>query len=110
MKKTAKEIMGGKLRDLRKIHGMTQIELMDALGYTSTGMISQIETGQRGMDHERLYKAAKIFKVDLSVLLNEKEMSFKDLQLLIRFKEMLENEQDSEAFERIKKIMLGTTT
>ncbi len=76
--------IGKNIRMFRKKAGMTQVELATKLGYTSTGTLSQIESGSRGMDFDKLESVAKIFKVDVPVLLAPEdldEIQVEDLRL-----------------------------
>lgn len=62
--KTIREIFGERLRHLREQRGLSQLDLAYELGYDSTGMVSLVETGQRGMDIEKIVKATQFFDVD----------------------------------------------
>ncbi len=59
---------GEKLRTLRKQHGMTIVELADALGYTAYSHISEIETGKREPRVGFVLKVADLFQVSMDVL------------------------------------------
>ncbi|MBI9082675.1 MAG: helix-turn-helix transcriptional regulator [Desulfobacterales bacterium] len=82
-------VLGRKIKSLRTIHGFSQVKLAKLLGYESTGTISQIETGQRGMDHDKICLAAKIFNVDEAELFSTQEYRPEELTMLIRFRQML---------------------
>jgi len=62
---------GEKLRALRMRHGMTMQQLADALGYTSTGHISDIETNRRQPTAELAVKTALLFNVTTDQLLRD---------------------------------------
>lgn len=89
-----KRLLGRKIYYLRTRTGMTQMELAKELGYTSTGTISQIEAGKKGMDHERILKVAKIFNVNPFILLSDTEMSDEKLEAYISLSAMLEDNTD----------------
>lgn len=44
-----RRIFGKKIKQLRRIRGTTQVELAKELGFTSTGTISQVKNGIRGL-------------------------------------------------------------
>jgi len=85
------EFVGSKIKELRKSYGMTQMDLAYKLGYESSGMISQVENGLRGMSLSRIRKCADLFNVQLGVLLRDKEHSFRDQNYILRFEEVLSN-------------------
>jgi len=103
-KKTFNEMFGEKVKTLRDIHGMTQIDLAFKIGYESTGMISQIENGLKGMSDDIKFNLAKLFKVPMAILLNDKEYSKDDLKMLVKMMEILElsAEERPEHFKSIK--------
>lgn len=68
--KTVRVSMGIKIRTLRKQHGLTQMDLAKQLGYSSTGAISNIEKGIKGMDIEKVNHTAMIFGVHPAILLS----------------------------------------
>jgi transcriptional regulator with XRE-family HTH domain len=76
------ETFGKKLRKLRDIHGMTQMDLAFKLGYESTGMISQVENGLKRMSLNRIRECSEIFGVPISELLGGKEYSMEEMALL----------------------------
>jgi len=83
--------IGQRIKDLRGIHSMTQMDLAYRLGYESTGMISQIENGLKGMSLSKLRKCAEIFNVPMSKLLDDKEYSKEDMETLKKFIEVLDS-------------------
>jgi transcriptional regulator with XRE-family HTH domain len=62
---------GTKLRTLRKRHGMTLMELADALGYTAYSYLSEVETGKLNPSLELAVKASRLFNVTLDQLLKD---------------------------------------
>ena len=62
---------GEKLRILRKQHGMTQIELAQALGYTAYSYISEVETGKLMPSLELALKVSRLFQVPTDQLLKD---------------------------------------
>lgn len=79
-----KKILGSKIKTLRQINDVTQEELRKELGYRSTGMISQIEDGTKGMSLEQVIKAARFFNVHPAVLVSDVELDSDDLFMLQR--------------------------
>lgn len=82
MGKDLRTIIGKRIRTLRLRMGMSQEELGALLGYRSSGMISQVENGLKGMDREKINRAAKIFGVPVFVMLSDKEHSDADLEMI----------------------------
>ena len=68
-------IFGKRIKMLRQKHDVTQMDLAKAVGYTSTGTISQIENGQRGVSFKRIPRFANFFGISKAELLSEKEFS-----------------------------------
>lgn len=60
--------IGQRIKMLRKDADLTQMDLARQLGYNSTGMISQVEAGSRGMDLDKLARCAEILGVTLDDL------------------------------------------
>lgn len=101
---TFKQIFGKKLRILRELHGdMTQAELGHALGYSSTGTISLIESGQRGMDNNRMAKTAELFGVNIAVLLSKKDMTKEEIELYVHMESAIST--NSEHLSSIKGLL-----
>jgi transcriptional regulator with XRE-family HTH domain len=55
--------LGKKLRLLRLKHGKTQVELATAMGMTSTGAVSQVENGSKGLKPLSILNAAEFLEV-----------------------------------------------
>jgi transcriptional regulator with XRE-family HTH domain len=54
---------GEKLRTLRMQRGMTQRDLARALGYVTSGYISEVETDKKKPSLELVLKVAQLFEV-----------------------------------------------
>lgn len=68
---------GEKLQTLRKRHGMTLAEFADALGYTSPGSMSEIETGKHKPTLEFAVKVSRVFNVSMDLLTkDERELEW----------------------------------
>jgi len=70
-----KKILGQNIKILRKKAGLSQLELGEKLGFTSSGTISLIERGATGLKVEKIYKASHILGVHPIVLLSPIEIS-----------------------------------
>ena len=78
-----RKLFGQKIQILRKKNGLTQVQLAAALGYNSTGMISQIEKGIKGMASDKVVQAAKILKVNPAFLFSNERMSRDSIEMLV---------------------------
>ena len=76
-----RQILGKKIRELRKMRDMSQVELAKELGFTSTGAISQVENGLKGMKMESIFKAAKALGVHAIVLMSPYDMNEEDIEI-----------------------------
>lgn len=84
-------ILGKKIRYLRERLGMTQEDLQHALGYESSGFISQVETGICGMKRSKIDEAAKILGVHPVVLHSSQDMAPEELEMLANLWTMLQD-------------------
>lgn len=62
--------IGEKIRHLRRIFGLSQVELAKSIGVKTAVAISKYESNLRVPDASKLYKIAKTFNVTLDWLLN----------------------------------------
>ena len=62
---------GEKLRKLRRQHDLTMKELADALGFTSHGSVSDLESGRNKPSVEIALKISELFNVSLDQLLKD---------------------------------------
>ncbi|MFW0776304.1 MAG: helix-turn-helix domain-containing protein [Rickettsiales bacterium] len=97
-------ILGNKIKALRKMEGLTQIELGMELGYSSSGTISQIEKGISGMDNDQIVRAARFFGVDPLVLFTDHDYTDKQLRLAMKFHKFL-LDPDAPHFESIEALL-----
>lgn len=104
MTDTFRQIFGKKIKFLRKQKGMTQVELSKLLGYVSTGAISQIENGVKGMEHEKIILAAEIFGVHPSVLMSPVPMDDDKLETMMMFAKLI-NDGNSEYLQAIRDLI-----
>ena len=76
-----RKIMGKKIRILREMNDVTQMELAKVLGYASTGTISLVENGIKGMKNVVVIKAAEFFRIPASVLFSPTDMEQDELEI-----------------------------
>jgi transcriptional regulator with XRE-family HTH domain len=67
----SKNVLGAKLKKLRKEKNLTQVKLSRILGF-SDNYITQIESGQKS-SMERLQKLAEFFQIPVEYLVSERE-------------------------------------
>ena len=64
----AKEIIGTKIKELRKQKNLTQEQLAEALGYSGKSVISHIEKGDADMTYEKILLLLRKFSLDANSL------------------------------------------
>jgi transcriptional regulator with XRE-family HTH domain len=101
-------LVGKKVRLLRQRDGMSQVDLAKLLGYTSTGTISQVERGLRGMDVDKIIQTAKIFGISPEFLLSDKEYDEQSLKMIVNFQKIIENPQSTK-FKRLQETLRDLT-
>jgi transcriptional regulator with XRE-family HTH domain len=101
---TLRGCIGKNIKMFRKRAEMTQVDLAKKLGYTSSGTISQIENGSRGMDFDKLDLAAEVLNIDAAILLAPDtfdDQQIEDLQLFYSI------QKKSKQGNRMAKIITG---
>lgn len=91
MEQTIDQIIGNKIKEFRVIRNISQNELAKALGYSSNGMLSQVENGTRSMHIRRIPNLSKKLKIPIRYFFLKKKMSEKNLKRLV---EMLDQNQE----------------
>lgn len=71
--------VGNRIKVFRELKGLTQREVANLLGYTSSGTLSLIETGERGLNKIKIAQAAKILDTFPEVLTAEANLSKQEL-------------------------------
>ena len=103
------KVIGERIRYLRQKNDMTQMDFAKLMGLRSSGIISQVETGERGLKRENIFKAAQIFGVEPAVLMADVQMSDEDLDMHVAFAKLLaekeNNPEKKSYFEAIKKLL-----
>lgn len=61
-------LIGKNIKRIRTIKGFTQSYVADQLGYKSSTIISEIESGKKGFDADRVPKLAAILDVKIEEL------------------------------------------
>jgi len=75
-------LIGKRIKFFRELAGMTQEEFSKCLGYKSSGIISMIERGVRGMKKSKMVEAAKCLNVHQHILSIENDIPNEYLVLL----------------------------
>lgn len=71
----AGEIIGPKIKEIRKLKGLTQEQLAKALGYSGKSVISHIEKGDADMTYEKMLLLLKTFNLDANQLFDGQKAS-----------------------------------
>ncbi|GGJ67757.1 helix-turn-helix domain-containing protein [Virgibacillus salexigens] len=61
-----KQSLGFRIRQLRKEKGLTQSFVAKQLGYKHSSIISEVESGKKGISAENLSILAKVLEVDVN--------------------------------------------
>ncbi len=77
--------IGKKIKQLRQMQDVSQVALAKAIGMTSTGAISQVENGTKGLKMTSLLKAARFFGVHYAILLDTGDYSDEELRAVQEF-------------------------
>lgn len=91
------QAIGKKIKEAREGVGLSQRDLANELGYSSTTAISLIEAGERKVAVSDLQRIADILKRDIKYFLGEREVKA-DLSYALRSDPNL-NEDDKKAIE-----------
>ncbi|GIN62740.1 hypothetical protein J27TS8_27330 [Robertmurraya siralis] len=62
--------LGINIKEIRNSKGLTQLYVSKKLGYKSTSMLSEIESGKKGLDAEKVPLLAEILGVSINELFN----------------------------------------
>jgi len=98
-------MLGEKIRELRKMHSMTQEDLAKKIGVKQPNL-NRWEKGGRNPSLTTLKKVAKVFNVSLDILAFDekdlKNLSIKDKNLLAKLNALNKiNEDDKETLLRL---------
>jgi transcriptional regulator with XRE-family HTH domain len=75
-------IIGNRIRQLRELRGVTQVQLATAIGMNSTGAVSQVENGSKGMKLTSLLKAADFLKIHIAFLISPESIDEDELKII----------------------------
>lgn len=100
------QLVGEKIRQLRKSHRLTQTELSSRIGIQQSDL-SRMEKGEYRVSLDNLFKILAEFRVSIGEFFNEiaqDSITPRDLEILRNFKELREDSQreveDFIAFKR----------
>lgn len=102
--KTPREILGHKVKFYRKQIGLSQVQLGERLGYNSSGTISLIERGERGMDQDIIAKTADVFGVHPMVLMSTKDYTDEQLEIFLTISKIIDDPK-SENYQTLQKLL-----
>lgn len=104
--KTATELLGARIRELRKQRGIIQEQLAEVIGIEQKH-VSLIEKGKSYPSLDRLIRIAEIFQIPLPSLFDFKHLEDKDERVL-QLNEMISrlSEQDQRRVYKIVKTFL----
>lgn len=57
--------IGNNIKVIREVKGLTQAYVSEKLGYKSSSMLSEIESGKKGLDAEKIPLLANILNVSI---------------------------------------------
>lgn len=60
-----KKRIGDNIKEIREFRGLTQSYVTKELGYKSSSMLSEIESGKKGLDSEKIPTLARILNVSI---------------------------------------------
>jgi len=97
-----RQMLGKKIKTLRTARGITQVELARALGFTSTGAISRVENGLRGLMFESIINAAKVLDVHPVFLMDPDDIESDNCELISAMLRLFEKRrQEPELADRV---------
>jgi len=82
-------LLGRKIKLLREINDLTQMDIARELGYNSTGMVSQIESGKRGMDNDKILRISKFFGIHPGLLFSGRDYSNEVFKTIFKLDDVL---------------------
>ena len=105
-------VIGKRIKHLRLKNDMTQMDLAALMNFKSSGIISQIENGERGLKRDNIFKAADIFMIEPAVLMAKVDIQNEDLDIHVAFSKLVKqkeiDEKSKNYYDLIKKILEET--
>jgi transcriptional regulator with XRE-family HTH domain len=105
MEKEFLKEFGKRVRYLRELTNTTQEDLRKAMGYTSTGTISQIENGSKGMKLESIAKAATFFSIHPAILMSSVSMPKSDLKIIVEMMDLIQKKDKHKHYNEIVNLL-----
>lgn len=99
-----KQIFGDRLRKIRKIKKLTQKQVAEAIGMSTSGM-TQIENGQKMPSTENLFAISSALNVPVALLAHPLKMSDKHIRLIIKAMDLIILNPNSVYLETIDQIL-----
>lgn len=106
--KDYKKNFGRKIKYLRDINDVTQMDLARYLGYKSSGAVAQIEAGTKGVKFENIQKIADFFGIDAVFLINDTEFTKADLQMAVQLRALCKQGAKAKHYEAIKALLAAS--
>jgi len=102
-----KATIGKRIKFFRSNRGMTQMELARKIGYTSSGVISEIESGLKAPSMDKLQAIADALKVPVSIIVTPVSYDGIDKKsiLMADLITLLQNTGDFPALESLQAIV-----
>jgi len=104
-KKSTRFTIGQNIKKLRDNAGMKQHELASLLELSSSGHISLIENGDRGLPNDKIMKVAEIFKVHPSVLFTDKPATMEYAHFMGLLSKIILSKNKPPSFEALKVLL-----
>lgn len=99
------KIIGRRIKILREKMQFTQVEFAKMLGLKSSGIISQVENGERGLKGSNMAKAAEIFGVEEIALNASLDLSYDSVSMVTEFIRLLKKKKRNRKEENTLKII-----
>jgi repressor LexA len=80
--KKLKKKLGEKIKEIREKKGLTQAYVSSKLGYKSSSMLSEIESGKKGLDAEKVPLLADILGVPIDKLFFDQKVHITRIKLI----------------------------
>jgi len=105
IKKTTRETIGKNIKRLRDNAGMKQHELASLLELASSGHVSLIENGERGLPNDKILKISEIFKIHPSVLFTDEPATMEYAHLMGLLSKIILSKNKPPSFEALKVLL-----
>lgn len=99
-------IVGRKITNIRNVTGLTRNEIADICGYSSDKMVGHIETGRRGMKHDKIKLLAEYVGIDYHFIIDDNDYSIEQLKLLKECSSIIKQKDSHPFYPVLKKLLL----